>query len=186
MQIHDVHAVFRHGLMTILAFGMAAKAGANDFRSEVSHSANLELVLQGHISPRCEVALDARNIELDLKQVTGSRTYPVQIDCNQVLNIEMSSRNGGFQIETNTSRRAPSHGFTDFIPYHATFNVNVPGARAIHFDSLKMKSIFQSGSVGVVPFETTGTLELSWSHNSTPYGGHYSDVIEIRASQKGK
>lgn len=168
-------------LCTTVSAGLTAKA--SDYSQE---SLDLELVISGTISPRCEVFLENGNIALDLGTAKGAQNYPVHIDCNEILHIEMVSREGGFKHQTLSGSPPELNGFTAHIPYLAEFSVDAANAQIVRVKSQAMKGTPQGGSTDVIPFRTLGNLRLSWHHDAAPYGGRYSDVIEIRASGKGR
>jgi len=177
-----IKAGFRLSLYTcLLLSGGAAKA--NDLGSSATE---LELIISGYVSPKCDIKWNPQSIDIELSAPRGHQDYPVQVDCNQILDVELSSAYGGFRLQTNRMKFPDVPGFTGFIPYQANFSVNIPGASSVIADSQSMQSAPQAGSVGVVPHRTTGTLRLSWDQDAIPFGGRYGDVIEIRASGRGR
>ncbi len=185
-----VKAGTRLSLYTCLLAGTGAAADAGDLAAmmdrPVSSSTDLELVVSGHIAPKCEIEWDPATVDLELSTPRGLKDYPVQVDCNQILDVELSSLHGGFRLQTNRASLPDVPGFTGFIPYHVIFSVNIPDATPVHSNSHSMQSSPQIGSVGVVPHQTTGNLRLSWDQDAIPFGGRYGDVIEIRASGRGR
>jgi hypothetical protein len=144
----------------------------------------LELTITGHISPKCEIRLPNRALNVQLFDRAGSDQLGFALDCNQVMNVTLVSQNGGLEHDTH-ARGEAFDGFLNFLPYTATFSVNANGAQAISASSEAMRG-GAGGSVGVVPHGTTGTLELGWNPELPLVGGTYQDVIEIRVTGAGE
>jgi len=102
------------------------------------------------------------------------------VDCNQRMNVEMRSLNGGLQ-HTKLGRDARFPGFANFVPYRASFALDTEGARVFSVKSTEIIAPAQ-GSIGLVPYQASGSLNLAWDQTLPLLGGQYRDVIEIRVS----
>lgn len=162
---------------------MMNTAHANDVSPQ--SVTDLELKIAGQIAPKCDVHWNNKDLDLDLSAPNGHQDFLVSVNCNQLLNVELTSEFGGFKLDTNSAIPAVS-GFTGFISYTAEFSVDIQNAKTVTADSQSMRATPRGGSIGVIPYETSGRLRLTWDNQSTPFGGRYRDVIEIRTSSKGR
>ncbi|MEP7350743.1 MAG: hypothetical protein ABI668_12455 [Sphingorhabdus sp.] len=144
----------------------------------------LELGIVGHISPKCEISLPNRRIQTELTDGPGSETVAFRINCNQTLSVTMTSANGGFEHPAR-DRNENFAGFMNFLPYRAAFMVNADDAQPVIAESEAMLG-GAGGSIGTVPYDASGTLELSWNPELPLLGGTFEDVIEIRVSGAGE
>ncbi len=149
-----------------------------------SDDAKLELKIKGRISPKCEIDLPNRRVQKILTDGPGSESIGFRLNCNQRLSVSMTSTNGGFEHPTRDRDQA-FEGFTNFLPYRAQFSVNASNAVPVTANSVSMLG-GAGGSIGTIPFNTTGTLELSWAPELPLLGGTYEDTIEIRVSGAGE
>lgn len=145
--------------------------------------AELNLLIVGKVSPKCEISLPNKSIKTTLTDGPGSESVAFSVKCNQKLSVVMTSANGGFEHPTR-DRNQSFDGFTNFLPYQATFSVNANHAQPVVAQSEAMLG-GAGGSIGVVPHTATGTLQLSWQPEQPLLGGVYEDVIEIRVTGAG-
>jgi len=176
----------RLGISTKILIALTGSALASDASYDNAPTADLELTIQGQIAPKCTVNIEADHTELDLTNTSGFADISVDVDCNEELYVELQSLNGGFELESRRKFSPDTNGFTSFIPYTANFSVDAPYALPLQIKSASMKGQRQGGTIGVVPFQTSGNLRLNWSLESQLYGGRYSDVIEIHTSSRGR
>lgn len=151
--------------------------GANSYDGAKS---TLELKIRGKISPKCEISLSKKAVEVVLNDHAGTESLPFRIDCNQRMSVVMRSLNGGLQ-HVDIGREARFPGFANYVPYRATFALDSNGAVPVSARSEEM-STGAGGSLSVVPYQTTGSLNLAWDEGLPLLGGQYRDVIEIRVS----
>jgi hypothetical protein len=144
---------------------------------------DLDLTIIGRISPKCEINLPEKAVHVQLFDRPGNEQVEFTVNCNQKLSVTMTSLNGGLEHVTH-SRGEQFEGFQNFLPYTAQFDVNADGAQVVSIDSEAMVG-GATGSIGVVPFSTNGTLNLSWDPEQPLVGGTYEDVIEIRVTGAG-
>jgi len=76
-------------------------------------------------------------------------------------------------------------GFDNFLPYNLTFAIDALDAQPVMFESQSIKGTHGEGSVGVIPFQTTGYVMLDWAPGEPLVAGNYRDVIEIRVIGDG-
>jgi hypothetical protein len=146
--------------------------------------ARLELNIEGHISPKCEIDLPNQQIRRVLTDGPGREALSFRVNCNQMLSVTMTSANGGLEHPTRKHEQA-FEGFTNFLPYTAAFSLNANGAQPIVAESAAMVA-GTGGSIGAIPFNASGTLELNWTPAMPLLGGTYEDIIEIRVSGAGE
>lgn len=169
----------RRGISLALAasIGVATPASAHSIDQS---SMSLELTIRGKVSPKCEISLSSRSVDVILDDNAGAHALPFMVDCNQRMNVEMRSLNGGLQ-HTKLGRDARFPGFANFVPYRASFALDTEGARVFSVKSTEIIAPAQ-GSIGLVPYQASGSLNLAWDQTLPLLGGQYRDVIEIRVS----
>ena len=163
----------------------SAIGGTYGHTGQGHHSKTLRLKLKGHVRPHCGIGLENQQIFENLTDGPGHRVIAFEVDCNEELQIEMRSLNGGLQHE-NASLIGVQPGFLTLLPYDLSVNVQASNAQTVNVGSQEIKNIFRGGSIGVIPYRTSGQLELRWSPENPLIGGRYRDVIEIRTSGKGR
>lgn len=171
------NAILRMALASSLMIsnGTVAFAHARDDASQ-----SLELKIFGKVSPKCELSFSDDEADVVLTEQAGTTTLPFAVDCNQRMNVQMRSLNGGLQ-HVEVGREPRFNGFANFVPYTATFRIDVEGAREVSAESREMTSS-ASGNVGRIPFQSKGELNFAWAATPPLLGGQYRDVIEIRVS----
>jgi hypothetical protein len=152
--------------------------------SALAADATATLNITGKISPHCAIDLDRNSFDATLTDGPGNDSVGFSIDCNERLNVFMSSRHGGLKLETSRPG-INSPGFISFLPYLATFAVTADGAKPVSFESKHMVG-GAIGAIGVAPYRARGRLDLSWKPTAPLIGGSYSDIIEIRVSGEGE
>lgn len=185
--VGDIKMAYVHRCMkgplgrAAIAFGLAFALPASAWcHSKGSSQVDLALSIYGKISPKCELALNDRNIDVILTDKAGTASLPFTLDCNQKMSVQLRSLNGGLQHEALGS--APKYaGFVNFVPYTATFQVNADGAQPFSAESKRMTSAVQ-GHIGRGSSQTTGAISFAWEATPPLLGGRYKDVIEIRVS----
>jgi hypothetical protein len=170
-------------LAGLCSSGAMASNGGNGNGNSGDDGVELELTITGKISPKCEISLPNKRIQTVLTDGAGSESVAFSVNCNQKLSVVMTSANGGFEHPTR-DRNENFDGFTNFLPYQATFSVNANDAQPVVAQSEAMLG-GAGGSIGVVPHSATGTLELSWQPEQPLLGGVFEDVIEIRVTGAG-
>lgn len=163
------------GLLTVCAAGLPFAAASAHAGTET-----LELTIRGAISPRCEIAIPDRAVDFILTEDAGATMLPFSVNCNRPMAVEMRSLNGGFE-HSKVTGQSPYPGFTNLVRYRASFAIDREGATPLAAQSDAMTSGAR-GAMGVIPYETTGRLSLSWGRSAPLLGGNYKDVIEIRIS----
>lgn len=128
---------------------------------------------------------DRTGLDLTLNDRPGRARLPFSVDCNQTMDIAVTTRNGGMALQSQRGFVA-SPGFIALLPYDLDFSIDRAGAQTITFNSENLRESPGTGSFGVIPFVTRGALELSWSPSLPLIGGEYGDVIEIRVSGRGE
>lgn len=164
-------------LAFVLAVSVPTFAAAHSIEDA---QVELELKILGKVSPKCELSVANPKADVILTEKAGSTSVPFLVDCNQRMNVRIRSLNGGMQ-HSEVGRDPRFAGFVNFVPYTASFKVDVEGARIVAADSQTMTSPVE-GSVGLIPHQTTGALSLAWNATPPLLGGLYLDVIEIRVS----
>jgi len=162
--------------LSSLAFGSYA---ANAHSVNGAHQ-SLQLNISGQISPKCGLSFPDNEADVVLTERAGTTSLPFAVSCNQRMNVQLRSLNGGLQ-HTEVGRAPRFNGFANFVPYTLTFSIDSEGARDVSADSREMTSPVQ-GTVGQIPFESNGSLTLAWATTPPLLGGQYRDVIEIRIS----
>jgi hypothetical protein len=152
--------------------------------NEAAAAATVDLRIEGHISPKCEISLPNRVVQVTLTEAAGQRDVPIEVDCNQRLSVELHSLNGGLAHSTRASG-VTFDGFANLVRYQATFSLARAGGMSISADSAAMLS-GAGGTTGITPFKTQAILNLAWRPDSTLLGGDYQDLIEIRVSGAGE
>jgi len=170
-------AVFLAALVASLPFSDSSIAYAHT-RDDASQS--LELKIFGKVSAKCELSFSDNEVDVVLTERAGTTALPFAVDCNQRMNVQMRSLNGGLQ-HTEVGREPRFNGFANFVPYTATFRIDAEGAREVSAESREMTSSAR-GNVGRIPFQSKGELNFAWAATPPLLGGQYRDVIEIRVS----
>jgi len=167
-------------VLIITSTGTAAMAGSYNSHQTTNPSyVDLELKLFGKIKPRCEIHLSKEKLWFEMTDDASLRSLPFDINCNQPLKIEVSSRNGG--LEHSSHDRIPTYpGFTSFLEYDLDLALQAPGTNNLHFDSEDITNEPGRGHFGAIPHDTKGELQISWTSTETLIAGTYGDVIEIR------
>src|SRR3546814_18188534 len=105
--------------------------GISDWRSDVC---SVDLV-----SPKCELSFSDDEADGVLTEQAGTTTLPFAVDCNERMNVQMRSLNGGLQ-HVEVGREPRFNGFANFVPYTATFRIDAEGARGVSAESREMTS----------------------------------------------
>lgn len=153
-------------------------------QGHAAKAVDLKLNMAGYVKPHCSIHIPDDKIWTEITDEAGTATTEFEVDCNQYMKVEISSRNGGLLHEA--SNRIPDYpGFTDFVPYNLTFNVNAPDAKPINLDSQHIKDTPGHGSIQTIPFAASGELTIAWAPEEHLIAGTYRDVIEIRITGDG-
>src|SRR3546814_911961 len=171
----STNAILRMALASSLMISNGTLAYAHT-RDDASQS--LELKIFGKVSPKCELSFSDDEADVVLTEQAGTTTLPFAVDCNERMNVQMRSLNGGLQ-HVEVGREPRFNGFANFVPYTATFRIDAEGARGVSAESREMTSPVR-GSVGKIPFQSNGELSFAWAATPPLLGGQYRDVIEIR------
>lgn len=147
-------------------------------------SKDLQLKLDGYIKPHCSIDIPDNKLWFPIYDEAGYSSVEFNVNCNQALNVEINSRNGGLQhIAFN---RIPDYeGFSEFVPYNLSFAIDAANAQALNFQSEQIKAAPGRGSIGIIPYSASGSLDLSWATNEPLIAGEFRDVIEIRVTGDG-
>jgi len=169
-------------LILSLSTGTASMAGSHSSSpSTYPSSVDLELKLFGKIKPSCEIHFPKEKLWFEMTDDADMRAVTFDLNCNQPLKVEVSSRNGGLQHSAHD--RLPTYpGFTSFVEYDLGLALQAPGTNDLRFDSEDIKSEPGRGHFGAIPHDTKGELKISWVPTENLIAGTYGDVIEIRVT----
>ena len=166
-----------------MAGAPALAGGVGPTATSASPDASLSLSLHGHVSPRCTVALDGDRIDVVMSSRSGSSRLGASVDCNDTMRVDITSRNGAL-VHEDAATLPRSPGFTSRVPYDVAFDVAASGALPVHVRS-EDAAAGAGGSVGISPFHSRARMGVSWRAEAEPFGGTYTDTIEIRVSIAG-
>lgn len=128
---------------------------------------SLTLEISGKINDQCQINLSAGN-EIDLSNVK-EKSLPMDIYCNQPMNIRVSSVNGGLAIK----------GREDIEPHIYTLEIDIGDLNLNYKNKSDALTIAKEvKSSGVIPFSTSGTLRVTLEE-SLLFAGYYEDVVQI-------
>jgi hypothetical protein len=147
-------------------------------------SVDMTLNIEGTISPLCMIDRRSAPENFVLTDAPGSHSVDFRVDCNVPMAVRMTSERGGLEHDQYKAWPA-SPGFTGFLPYRATFQVNTDGARPVTGESEFMREGV-TGVTGVTPYRSQARLTLDWAPEATLLGGTYRDTITIRVSGEGE
>jgi hypothetical protein len=157
-----------------------AKSGHN----KADESVDLKLRLDGYIKPHCSINIPNKKLWFYIRDEAGQASIDFEVNCNQPLNVEVSSKNGG--LKHTAFNRIPDYdGFSEFVPYELSLAVDAPDAKTLNFESEHIQVMPGGGSIGVIPYSANGTLDLSWLPEEPLIAGEFRDVIEIRVTGDG-
>jgi len=83
------------GILTLALHVTQPQARVDD--SRLSGTAELKLGIHGYIKPHCAFYLNEDHIRKELTDSYGQAKVQFEVNCNQFLNVEISSRNGGLK-----------------------------------------------------------------------------------------
>src|SRR3546814_15445369 len=123
----STNAILRMALASSLMISNGTLAYAHT-RDDASQS--LELKIFGKVSPKCELSFSDDEAGVVLTEQAGTTPLHFAVDCNERMNVQMRSLNGGHQ-HVEVGRVPRFQGLANVVPSSAHTRIVAEGARGV-------------------------------------------------------